>query len=53
MGFRFLARQGKRHDEIEIRNIFVRSDLDRMSGPLDRLVILFQGEMGAGFVGIS
>ena len=52
MGLQFLARQGKRHDEILIRRILVRTDLDRTAGPFDRLIILFQCEMGARLVGI-
>jgi hypothetical protein len=52
VGLRFLARQGKRHDEILIRRFRVRSDLDRTAGPFDRLIVLFQCEMGASLVGI-
>jgi hypothetical protein len=52
VGLRFLARQGKRHDDKEMRSILVRSELDRTAGPFDRLIILFQCEMGARLVGI-
>ena len=49
-GLRFLARQGKRRDEIDMRGALVRNDLDRTAGPFDRLVILFQCEMAARLV---
>jgi hypothetical protein len=52
MGLQFLACQGKRGNEIEIRNRIVRIDLDRAAGPIDRLIVLLQGKMAARFVRI-
>jgi len=52
MGLRFLARQGKRGNEILIRNRIVRTDFDRAASSFDRLIVLLQGEMTARFVRI-